>query len=118
MDIYQKLLSIEENAESIHDLLKGYYDLIPSPMAVIDNNYELVSYFVLNDTIGDDLYNSTMRTGHWNIEIISDVTRPFLESDSNHMIFEYNGRKRLFQKITNDNKFIGFLVILENDRPL
>ena len=74
MDIYQKLLSIEENAESIHDLLKGYYDLIPSPMAVIDNNYELVSYFVLNDTIGDDLYNSTMRTGHWNIEIISDVT--------------------------------------------
>lgn len=118
MDIYQKLLSIEENAESIHDLLKGYYDLIPSPMAVIDNNYELVSYFVLNDTIGDDLYNSTMRTGHWNIEIISDVTRPFLESDSDHMIFEYKGRKRLFQKITNDNKIIGFLVILENDRPL
>lgn len=118
MDIYQKLLNIQENAESIHDLLKGYYDLIPSPMAVIDTNYDIVSYFVLNDTIGDDLYNSTMKTGHWNIEIISDVTKHFLESDSNRTIFEYKGRKRLFQKITNENKTIGFLVIVENDKPL
>lgn len=118
MEIYQKLLNIEENAESIHDLLKGYYDLVPSPMAVIDNNYDIVSYFVLNDTIGDDLFNSTMRTGHWNIEIISDVTKHFLESDSDRTIFEYKGRKRLFQKIKSNDKTIGFLVILENDKPL
>lgn len=118
MDIYQKLLNIEENAETIHDLLKGYYDLIPSPMAVIDSNYDIVSYFVLNDTIGDDLYNSTMKTGHWNIEIISDVNKHFIESAADHTIFEYQGRRRFFQKIKSGDKTIGFLVILENDKPL
>ncbi len=118
MNLYQKLLNIEENANDVHDILKGYYDLIPCPMALINENYDVVSYFVLNETIADDFFNTTTKTGHWNVELISYVTEHFLNSHEDKTIFEFQGRRRLFYKIKKDDIVLGYLAILETETPL
>ncbi len=118
MNLYQKLLNIEENANDVHDILKGYYDLIPCPMALINGNYDVVSYFVLNETIADDFFNITTKTGHWNVELISYVTEHFLNSHEDKTIFEFQGRRRLFYKIKRDEIVLGYLAILETETPL
>lgn len=118
MNLYQKLLNIEENANDVHDILKGYYDLIPCPMALINENYDVVSYFVLNETIADDFFNTTTKTGHWNVELISYVTEHFLNSHEDKTIFEFQGRRRLFYKIKKDEIVLGYLAILETETPL
>ncbi len=118
MNLYQKLLNIEENAIDVHDILKGYYDLIPCPMALINENYDVVSYFVLNETIADDFFNTTTKSGHWNVELISYVTEHFLNNHEDKTIFEFQGRRRLFYKIKKDGIVLGYLAILETKTPL
>lgn len=118
MNLYQKMLNIEENADDVYDLLKGYYDLIPCPMALINENYDVVSYFVLNETLADEFFNTATKSGHWNVELISDVTKHFLDSHDDKIIFEFQGRRRLFYKIRKEDIVLGYLAILETDTPL
>lgn len=118
MNLYQKMLNIEENADDVYDLLKGYYDLIPCPMALINENYDVVSYFVLNETLADEFFNTATKSGHWNVELISDVTEHFLKSHDDKIIIEFQGRRRLFYKIRKEDIVLGYLAILETDTPL
>ena len=48
MNIFEKLLQIEEESTTIDELTKGFYSLIESPLAIIDENYQVLSHFALD----------------------------------------------------------------------
>ena len=73
MDIFEKLLQIEEESTTIDELTKGFYSLIECPIAIIDENYKIISHFALDKyTLGKTFYDSINR-GYWSIELINKI---------------------------------------------
>ncbi len=112
------MLTFEENAKDLPDLLREFYELLPSPMAVIDENYDIVAHFVLNETTADSLYNDTMKVGHWNVEIINEVLERFEKEQKDTVLHIFDGRKRLFYRIRKETAVLGYLVLIETVQPL
>ncbi len=112
-----KILTIEEESTTIDDLIKGFYSLINNPIAVIDENYKIVSHFSIDEkTLGETFYN-TIKSGYWSIELINIINKELENKDYAYITFD--NIKRLFIKLIDNNQHvIGYLVIIEFENKL
>ncbi|MCI6788300.1 MAG: helix-turn-helix domain-containing protein [Mollicutes bacterium] len=117
MDIFEKLLQIEEESTTIDELTKGFYSLIECPIAIIDENYKIISHFALDKyTLGKTFYDSINR-GYWSIELINKISKSLANND--FAIFGFDNINRLFIKLKDkDNNLLGYLVIIEFNKKL
>lgn len=111
----KELLQIEENAFTVDELLKAYYEFFQLPMAVIDRNYEIKGYFYIEGA--DETFMSNIQRGSWSMELISLANMSFKEGEK-YKIFETINSKvrRLFYRLTFRDTVIGYLVLLETSK--
>lgn len=117
MNIFEKLLQIEEESTTIDELTKGFYSLIECPLAIIDENYQVLSHFALDEyTLGNTFYDSIKR-GYWSIELINKLSKLLANNDYANISFD--NINRLFIKLKDkDNNLLGYLVIIEYNKKI
>ncbi len=117
MNIFEKLLQIEEESTTIDELTKGFYSLIECPLAIIDENYKILSHFALDEyTLGNTFYDSIKR-GYWSIELINKLSKLLANNDYANISFD--NINRLFIKLKDkDNNLLGYLVIIEYNKKI
>lgn len=117
MNIFEKLLQIEEESTTIDELTKGFYSLIECPLAIIDENYQVLSHFALDEyTLGNTFYDSIKR-GYWSIELINKLSK--LLSNNDYANISFDNINRLFIKLKDkDNNLLGYLVIIEYNKKI
>lgn len=112
---YKYLLQIEENAYTIDELLKAYYEFFPTPMVVIDQNYEIKGQFYIEDV--DETFLENVKRGSWSVELIS-LANSFFRNGENYQIVDTinNEVRRLFYRLTYNDTILGYLVLLESKK--
>ena len=119
MDIYLRILRVEEEAKSLKDVLLGFNEFIKSPIAIINKDYSVLDYYTPINGISDPLFNEVIKNGSWNVEIIKKVNSIFANfKNQNYFITKIGSRRRLFIRIEDEDQILGYIGILETDNDI
>lgn len=66
MDTYQKLFEIYTKSISINDFVKNITREINNPIALINENFQIISYSD-NDLYNDSFYDEATKMGFWSL---------------------------------------------------
>ena len=117
MDTYQKLFEIYTKSISINDFVKNITREINNPIALINENFQIISYSD-NDLYNDSFYDEATKIGFWSLSFAKKITDEFKDGSEYKIIDYINEHRRLFIRLTYDNKFVGYCVILEINKNL
>ena len=117
MDTYQKLFEIYTKSISINDFVKNITREINNPIALINENFQIISYSD-NDLYNDSFYDKATKIGFWSLSFAKKITDEFKDGSEYKIIDYINEHRRLFIRLTYDNKFVGYCVILEINKNL
>lgn len=117
MDTYQKLFEIYTKSISINDFVKNITREINNPIALINENFQIISYSD-NDLYNDSFYDEATKTGFWSLSFAKKITDEFNDGSEYKIIDYINEHRRLFIRLTYNNKFVGYCVILEINKNL
>ena len=117
MDTYQKLFEIYTKSISINDFVKNITREINNPIALINENFQIISYSD-NDLYNDSFYDEATKKGFWSLSFAKKITDEFNDGSEYKIIDYINEHRRLFIRLTYDNKFVGYCVILEINKNL
>ncbi len=117
MDTYQKLFEIYTKSISINDFVKNITREINNPIALINENFQIISYSD-NDLYNDSFYDEATKIGFWSLSFAKKITDEFNDGSEYKIIDYINEHRRLFIRLTYDNKFVGYCVILEINKNL
>ena len=117
-NIYEEMFKIFIKAKNLNDIIAGIYSLIGNPIAIINNDFQLVAYhspFLFED----ETRNQSIRMGYVNYQTYKKIRESLKVEEDFEIITTLSSNRRLIANIKNENGgFAGFLIILEVETKL
>ena len=108
MDIYQERLEIEENSSDRDSLLKGYFELVPCPRRLLNENGNVLSRFFLNGGEKDRKWLDERKLR----------AKAFLQAEKKDFLIQgKRGKRRLFYPLRDKDRCLGVLILFEYSVP-
>lgn len=117
MDLYEKLFDIYTKSISINDFVKNVTREINNPIVLVNENFQIIAYSD-NDLYNDHFYDEATKKGYWPLSFSKRIYDEFKDGSEYKIIDFINEHRRLFIKLTYENRFIGYCVVLEINRKL
>lgn len=121
--IYEELLKINSETNSLDSLIKELSAYLSNPLALINDKYELLSAFTLFNEEIDKTREVSNKIGEWDDETINDFDKKIDLFNDKKSIFKIirinkNSKRRLVIKLVHQTKLIGYLIIIETNKEL
>lgn len=121
--IYEELLKINGETNSLDSLIKELSAYLSNPLALINDKYELLSAFTLFNEEIDKTREVSNKIGEWDDETINDFDKKIDLFNDKKSIFKIirinkNSKRRLVIKLVHQTKLIGYLIIIETNKEL
>lgn len=116
MNVAERILTISEEATSIEELLNAFEPLCPNPVAVIDENYRIISHRQ-GLHFEDATWNQAIKKGYWSGELLSKIKASLKEEEEKQVIKGLGRFDRLFVKLSFKGENLGYLVFLNAETP-
>ena len=121
--IYEELLKINSETNSLDSLIKELSAYLSNPLALINDKYELLSAFTLFNEEIDKTREVSNKIGEWDDETINDFDKKIDLFNDKKSIFKIirinkNSNRRLVIKLVHQTKLIGYLIIIETNKEL
>lgn len=117
-NIYEETFKIFIKSKNLNDIIAGIYSLIKNPVAVINNDYQLVAYhspFLFED----ETRNESIRMGYLNYQTYKKIRESLSIEENYKIVSNLSSNRRLIANIKNEvGAFAGFLIILEVETKL
>ena len=116
-DLYQSAFEIIIKSKNLNNIIEGFYSLIKNPIAIINNDFQLVSYYS-PFLFEDETRNESIKVGYLKYETFKKIRETLTPTDSYKIIYNLSSNRRLIINLKKDSKIIGLLIILEIETKL
>ena len=117
-NIYENAFKIFIKSKNLNDIIEGLYSLIHNPIAVINNDFQLVachSPFLFDD----ETWNESIRMGYVNYATFKKIRETLKPEDNYKIVTTLSSNRRLIINIKNEKgAILGLLIILEVETKL
>ena len=117
-NMYEDAFKIFVKSKNLNDIIEGLYSLIHNPIAVINNDFQLVachSPFLFDD----ETWNESIRMGYVNYATFKKIRETLKPEDNYKIVTTLSSNRRLIINIKNEKgEILGLLIILEVETKL
>ena len=116
MNSFENYFNIIINSKDLKDITQGYYHLTNNPIAIINSEYQLISFYS-PFLVKDETWNQTITDGYVHINTYKKIENS-LKNKDRMIITNLSSKRRLAIAIKEEDKTLAIIMILEEETKL
>ena len=116
MNSFENYFNIVINSKDLKDITQGYYYLTNNPIAIINSEYQLISFYS-PFLVKDETWNQTITDGYVHINTYKKIENS-LKNKDRMIITNLSSKRRLAIAIKEEDKTLAIIMILEDETKL